>query len=369
MGIRRAYRTLSIAEQDNFIQALKGVKERGLVDAFADIHVRHFSMGIHRSSHFLPWHREFILRFEEALQEEVRAVDLPYWDSTVDNSPSDPLWNPGFLGQFNAAWGLGRALGSDVLPTAQQVQTNQGRGTYDAFWPELELDIHNPPHRWVGGMMARAASPLDPVFYLHHAWIDMLWALWQQRTNAPFVASSPGLGLNDPLMEWPDRTPADVLNIQALGYSYDVPSPARRISLGAINYPGCFVRHRNFLAELTTITTDLDLRDATFVERPGLNDPRGGVSFEASNYPGYYLRHQEFRLKLQKNDASALFLDDATFIRTAPLFGSTGNSYRSKNYPDRCLRHRDFHLVLDPVGSATPELQKKDSTFLTTVRS
>jgi hypothetical protein len=35
------------------------------------------------------------------------------------------------------------------------------------------------------------------------------------------VSSGAGVGLNDPLMEWPDRTPADALNHHALGYSYD----------------------------------------------------------------------------------------------------------------------------------------------------
>lgn len=71
--------------------------------------------------------------------------------------------------------------------------------------------------------MASTASPADPVFYLHHGWIDLLWVRWQiGHPDAPFQASREGLGLDDPLMEWPDRTPADVLNHHALGYSYDI---------------------------------------------------------------------------------------------------------------------------------------------------
>jgi hypothetical protein len=110
------------------------------------------------------------------------------------------------------------------LPTQQQVQANRGRDSYDDFWDELELDIHNPPHRWVEGVMGTFASPGDPVFYLHHCWIDMLWARWQlAHPGASFFASSgAGAGLHDPLMEWPDRTPADVLDHHALGYVYEV---------------------------------------------------------------------------------------------------------------------------------------------------
>ncbi len=228
MGLRRNYRDLIQidVERERFIQALHHVKSNGVIDEFARLHERHFGHGIHRSSHFLPWHREMLLRFERALQEFHPDVTIPYWNSTVDISPSDPLWGNGFLGQFNSTWGLRRALGSAILPTPPQVETNQGHPNYAAFWPELEGVLHNPPHRWVGGVMAEAASPGDPVFYLHHGWIDLLWVRWQlAHPGAPFQASRPDLGLNDPLMEWPDRTPADVLDHHTLGYTYDIEGP------------------------------------------------------------------------------------------------------------------------------------------------
>ena len=229
MGTRKNHRQLTDIERERFVQALYQVKETGLVDQFAQMHASHFSHGIHRSSHFLPWHRELLRRFEDALRTHHPDITLPYWDSTVDRSPSDPLWSNSFLGQFDSAWGLGRAFGAapgSTLPTTQQVETNHQRETYDAFWPELETAIHNPPHRWVGGVMVSRASPGDPVFYLHHCWIDMLWARWQlAHRGAPFVSSGPGLGLSDPLMEWPDRTPADVLDHHALGYTYDIEQP------------------------------------------------------------------------------------------------------------------------------------------------
>src|SRR5918993_2801053 len=234
MGVRKDYRNLSVAEGARFIEALKHVKSRGVVDDFARVHERHFNMGIHRSSHFLPWHREFLLRFEQELKQFDARVDIPYWDSSVDRSTSASLWDNDFLGQFNAAWRLNRALGSATLPSPQAVQNNQQRSSYATFWDELEVSIHNPPHRWVGGAMAQADSPRDPVFYLPHAWIDLLWATWQAaHPNTPFVASGPGLRLNSPLMEWPNRTPADVIDHHALGYAYDIePVPGGPVASG-----------------------------------------------------------------------------------------------------------------------------------------
>ena len=241
MRCRKNYRDLTDIERDRFVHALYHLKSTGVVDAYANEHASHFNHGIHASSHFLPWHRDFLRRFEDALRTYHPDITIPYWDSTQDTSPSDPLWDNNFLGQFDAAWALGRALGSDTLPTPQQVQTNLGRSSYDLFWPELEVDIHNPPHRWVAGVMASAASPGDPVFYLHHCWIDLLWAQWQLRhPGAVFISSGPGHGLNDP-MHSVTTTPADVIDHRSInlyhfppGFQQDLPQVT--LDTPAINF-------------------------------------------------------------------------------------------------------------------------------------
>jgi hypothetical protein len=122
MRCRKNYRDLTEVERDRFVQALYYLKSTGLVDQFANEHATFFHTGIHGTAHFLPWHRDFLRRFEDALRTFHPDIAIPYWNSTVDTSPSDPLWDNAFLGQFDAAWGLGRALGSDTLPTPQQVQ-------------------------------------------------------------------------------------------------------------------------------------------------------------------------------------------------------------------------------------------------------
>ena len=43
----------------------------------ADSNMRNLA---HRGPIFLPWHREFLRRFELDLQKEVSEVVLPYWD-------------------------------------------------------------------------------------------------------------------------------------------------------------------------------------------------------------------------------------------------------------------------------------------------
>jgi tyrosinase len=108
-------------------------------------------------------------------------------------------------------------------------------------------DMHNRVHLWVAGefgpddsiegTMAADSSPNDPVFYLHHANIDRIWAEWQRRHGRdvyrPITGGPRGHNLNDPM--WPYSTigltitPRMMLDHRALGYIYEgepLPSPA-----------------------------------------------------------------------------------------------------------------------------------------------
>ena len=221
MRCRRDYRDLTTAEKQRFINALYDAKARGVIDAFAAEHDVHFSHG-HQNSSFLPWHREFLRRFEAELQVYDARVMLPYWNSSNDQSSNSALWDNSFLGQFDSAWGLDRNLGSSgSLASPGTVDSVLGEAGYDVFWERLESEVHNSPHNWVGGDMATTRSPLDPVFFLHHTYIDMLWAQWQLRNpTAPFIASPGAPDLGDAMHPW-STTVSDVIDHRDINvYSY-----------------------------------------------------------------------------------------------------------------------------------------------------
>ena len=61
-----------------------------------------------------------------------------------------------------------------------EVDTCLGKKDFEGVRACLEGNVHAAGHGGVGGQMTNVfSSPGDPLFYLHHAWLDKLWAQWQ----------------------------------------------------------------------------------------------------------------------------------------------------------------------------------------------
>lgn len=194
-SIRKNYREMTATEKQVLVNALIALKAKpqgtsNVIDNYANIHAVNFQLGIHNGERFTAWHRWYLHQFEIELRNSAVAgaskINLPYWDWTSqyfttapnDQSVSAPLWDNTFIGQFNTSWALSRVLGSDVLPTTTSVNNCLAITTYSSFRFNLENFNHNSPHNWVSGAMASLSSPADPVFYLHHAMVDLIWAKW-----------------------------------------------------------------------------------------------------------------------------------------------------------------------------------------------
>ena len=222
---------------------------------------------------FLPWHRYFLLRLEDSLRQALGDDDfrLPYWnwpaDAELPNPATSHLWSNNLLGQFvgpswhvrlveNPATGglmivdlaLQRDLGGDgglanrpdirnllaSNPAYDSTPYDQGSNSFRNFlegWINVpgRPRMHNDVHLWVGGDMSASSSPNDPVFFLHHANIDRVWAAWQQKYPvAPYVPPDSASAdllfhrLDDRLYTFFDETvtPNDMLDV-SVTYNYD----------------------------------------------------------------------------------------------------------------------------------------------------
>lgn len=261
--VRKSVVDLSSQERIAFVRAVKRMKQIpssykdgiNAYDYFVELHTDAF--GAHSDEHggmvmpnahmnpcFLPWHREFLHRFELELR---RASDdpmmtLPYWDWSNPSSFSkvfsdellggdgDPQDNyrvktgPFRDGQWSVLFlddtddeldgdidlvlkpgALQRKFGDGAMPTAQEATeavltyrpydvapfnrdsdiAQSFRNYLEGWWPNRSA-LHNGVHVYIGGQMQTGSSPNDPAFFLHHANIDRLWALYQETWGSNF---------------------------------------------------------------------------------------------------------------------------------------------------------------------------------------
>lgn len=105
---RRAWRDASCADRSFFLDAVQDLKDLADTNAlsipnFDRFSAMHNANGgfAHNSSPFLPWHRWYIYKFEEALQTvSGRCVTIPYWDWERDsgNEANSPVLDADTLG-------------------------------------------------------------------------------------------------------------------------------------------------------------------------------------------------------------------------------------------------------------------------------
>lgn len=145
----------------------------------------------HNVAYFLAWHRGYIYHFEQQLRTVSgnSALTLPYWDyyrsSTIPSEFTDPTSALYIANRQNT--NVYNAL--DLSPFDPSVY-NFERGRPDAFETRIESAPHNPVHNIIGGVMADMQSPLDPIFFLHHANIDRLWHAWALPDGKGMPAST-----------------------------------------------------------------------------------------------------------------------------------------------------------------------------------
>ena len=108
------------------------------------------------------------------------GIIVPYWDSFSNRSIPALLDASVLL----TKWSVSRAWNPANLASPTDLAATKGyTGTVTGFQTLLEGAVHAGTLNAVGGDMAGSASPTDPLFWLHHAFIDKTWADWQASVN------------------------------------------------------------------------------------------------------------------------------------------------------------------------------------------
>lgn len=194
----------------------------------------------HGSPGFLTWHRAELLAFEEALLCRT-DLGLPYWnwssgpstgvpapcrEATYVNRDGDTVPNPLYAGPRPGGGFTSRAADIDTRTfgdLATSAQSAMSATTFASFSNALN-GTHGGVHVRVGGdMVSVPTAGFDPIFYLHHANVDRLWARWTaDHPTATMPATEASFELppfNRPFSnQW--YTGADMASTTALGYGY-----------------------------------------------------------------------------------------------------------------------------------------------------
>lgn len=210
---------------------------------FVKMHVAGANTSEHRDSHFLPWHRLYLLDLERQMQRINPAVTLPYWKF---DEPAPNVFTQDFMGAMQqiprdvaqpggafdpggantpaaafavdnplSKWQIENTAGiprtarfdpatepangfrdSSVFPPddfgvrSQDATLELGGGTVNPadaeFGPaqtkfsSMEITPHGAAHVSFNGYINSVpVAPQDPLFFLLHCNVDRLWALWQ----------------------------------------------------------------------------------------------------------------------------------------------------------------------------------------------
>ena len=176
---RKNQGSLTNAEKDNFNSAIQQSIGDGSYNTIAQIHSvmshnMHGFMGFTGAMRFLPWHRVYLHVMEQQLQMYEPDLRIPYWDWANDHSLPGWLMLPS---------GVTRGPNNSYpLPSQSDIDNTVLNQTVYANFTQALEGYHNTVHMYVGGntMPYPSISPHDPMFWLHHANVDRIWATWQQ---------------------------------------------------------------------------------------------------------------------------------------------------------------------------------------------
>ncbi|KAF1313419.1 hypothetical protein FI667_g17381, partial [Globisporangium splendens] len=233
--LRKSWAAMASAETTTYKNAIAAAMDSGAYIKFVEMHAEMMSeMEAHRQCMFIYWHRMLLVVFENMLRgqgSQYACVTMPYWDWVSD-------YNRFVSGQcknmLDCSYAL-RALGGSSGTSQKYLQIN-GQDTWGVYMAKSPLDhfcqnsgvtgtrcakkltrggwkyttlpgpasyasvasqlfgsaniaemsqvveegAHNNIHANLDGAMATFASPADPVFWSHHAMVDLLHTIFHK---------------------------------------------------------------------------------------------------------------------------------------------------------------------------------------------
>ena len=202
------------------------------------------------SSFFLPWHRFYTYSLERIVRQVSGVADftMPYWDYTSSDParrgvvpeqfrlPDDPLWGVLYRPNRTTLANTGQPIHLNQPGDAMSVDDAMAKTSYNTvgsvqgFCRAIDSGIHGRIHTLVGNTRGMASVPYagnDPLFFVHHANVDRMWASWNRNGNKnptdavayPWINTA--FALADETGARMSRSCKNLFSALQLGYDYD----------------------------------------------------------------------------------------------------------------------------------------------------
>lgn len=215
--LRKDWISMNLAERRQYLDAVVQVSTdpvyKTQYDSLISLYRQLGRSLVHNSdpsiSQFFPWHRYFLIEYENLLRQINCSITIPYWDWTA--LPKNPYVSDVFditngfgdssrlndscvnVGLFSVnKWVLPAAVGGGCLKREYQLRSFPTRDAIDrdllptpasaftTFHRSLHLVTHNLVRCTIGGTMCTAGdSAADPLYILHLSRIDSIFSQWQ----------------------------------------------------------------------------------------------------------------------------------------------------------------------------------------------
>lgn len=236
--LRKSITVLTAAEIETLKTAFRGLMARDPTQpdsyfAIAGIHGLPQAWCAHHIDPFNPWHRVYLMQFEDALRSVPGCQDLtlPYWDVLTDvpallneepfasyTLPLDPGASadppqPGKYFPYTTSRSSPEVFAADRLQygVAYDIETSKKQTTWGAYnvggYQDFSMQAHDGGHVAIGPTMAvQEVASFDPIFWFFHCNLDRLWWRWQQAVGATTLTGFKSTITNGDTM-WLDTPP------------------------------------------------------------------------------------------------------------------------------------------------------------------
>lgn len=230
--IRYEWNDLPEEEKTRWFNVMRELVQNGVYDRLTKLHYD-LRFDMHGTLGFFPAHRMLLEDIETEMLKIDSSVIMPYWDWSQYNTPQeDPIW------EYFERPGIGVCVEDDVVgrhtfeiprPHCLQRGVDQEATLFKDFFIKylyatapsfstfslLAENGHGLVHHYVGGDMTNATSaPNDPLFYLHHGFMDYMMFVAHLVRGSEFFEE-----LNFNLASWNVQA-LDIIDSTSLCYIY-----------------------------------------------------------------------------------------------------------------------------------------------------